>query len=385
MKKLKLYLLVVIVILLQVSPKNSAAQRNSNETQTLGSREQHIVTISSFTAKGNLERLKQALNSGLEAGLTVNEIKEVLVHLYAYCGFPRSIQGINTFMAVLDERKAKGIIDKPGRESTAMITSFSKYERGKEALETLTGQPEREPKTGYAAFSPVIDTFLKEHLFADIFGRDILSYSEREIATISALISIGGVEPMMQGHFRIALNLGITEADLIRMLALIEERIGKEEADAGRRVLSAVTNTGDRKNNADTSRKPNNIFSKGVRAPVTNFTGAVWVNMVVQAQDQLDCNIGTVTFEPGSRTNWHSHPGGQVLLVTEGRGYYQEKGQPIKILKKGDVVKCPARIEHWHGASPDDHLTHIAISTNAEKGNAVWLKKVTDEEYMSFK
>lgn len=87
-------------------------------------------------------------------------------------------------------------------------------------LETLTGQPERAPKTGYAAFAPVIDTFLKEHLFADIFDRDILTYTEREIATLAALTSLGGVEPMMRGHMGIALHLGIKDSELRQMLSI---------------------------------------------------------------------------------------------------------------------------------------------------------------------
>ncbi|WP_276504541.1 carboxymuconolactone decarboxylase family protein [Terrimonas pollutisoli] len=362
--------------------KDLNAQQTMNTNQPLDRKHQSIITISAFTAKGDLTQLQNALSDGLDAGLTVNEIKEVLVHLYAYCGFPRSLQGINTFMAVLEARKTKGIIDRDGKQATPVKNSLSKYERGKNALETLTDQTEREPKTGYAAFSPVIDTFLKEHLFADIFGRDILSYSEREIATISALVSLGGVEPMMQGHMRIALNLGITESELQEMLSLIEAKVGKEEADAGRRVLSTVTNSKAGHNGTDSS---SNIFTRGVRAPANHFTGIVWVNMVVQAQDQLDCLIGVVTFEPGARTNWHSHPGGQVLLVTKGKGYYQERGQPIKVIKKDDALKCPPGIEHWHGASPDMQLAHIAIATNAEKGNAVWLQRVTEEEYNSLK
>lgn len=156
----------------------------------LQGKQQSIVTISALTAKGDLVQLQKALNEGLDAGMTVNEIKEVLVHLSAYCGFPRSLQSINTFIAVLDERKAKGVTDKVGREATPAKNSGSKYEQGKKALETLTGQRERETKTGYAAFAPIIDTFLKEHLFADIFGRNILTYTEREIATVSALVSL---------------------------------------------------------------------------------------------------------------------------------------------------------------------------------------------------
>jgi 4-carboxymuconolactone decarboxylase len=231
----------------------------------------------------------------------------------------------------------------------------------------------------------VIDTFLKEHLFADIFGRDILSYTEREMATLSALICLGGVEPMMQGHMRIALHLGMSETQLQEMLSLIEKQVGKEEAAAGWRVLSSVTNSNARLNATDSTKSDNNIFAKGVRAPITNFTGTVWVNMVVQAQDGLDCSVGVVTFEEGARTNWHIHPGGQALLVTEGKGYYQERGKLVRIIQKGDVVKCPPGIEHWHGALPDTNLTHIAIALNAEKGAAVWLQRVTDEEYKSFK
>ena len=215
------------------------------ETQTnfnaLEQRHQHIVAISSFTAKGDLEQLKNALNEALNAGLSINEIKEVLVHLYAYCGFPRSIQGLNTLMAVLEMRKAQSITDNPGQSATSIADTLSKYERGKKVLQDLTGQPQiTPPKTGYGAFSPEIDIFLKEHLFADLFGRDILSYTDREIATITALVNLGGVEPMMKGHMGIALNLGMTETQLRHLLAIVETNIGKVEADKGRKVLSEV-------------------------------------------------------------------------------------------------------------------------------------------------
>jgi 4-carboxymuconolactone decarboxylase len=379
MKRLKT--LSVLALLLTWLVPLSNAQQNMSGTQTLNAKEQSIILISSYTAKGDLIQLQNALTNGLDAGLTISEIREVLIHLYAYCGFPRSLQGINSFMAILEARKAKGITDKAGKEATAVKNGGSKYAHGKKVLEALTGQPEKQPKTGYAAFSPVIDTFLKEHLFADIFGRDILSYSEREIATLAALISLGGVEPMLQGHLRIALHLGITESKLGEMLSLIETKVGKEESDAARQVLAAVTGSDPRQKATDTTDGDKMLFTKGVKAPAVNFTGTVWVNMLVQAQGGLDCSVGVVTFEPGARTNWHSHPGGQVLLVTEGKGYYQEKGQPKRVIQKGDIVKCLPGVTHWHGALPGSKLTHIAIAPDAEKGNTVWLQQVTDEEY----
>jgi quercetin dioxygenase-like cupin family protein len=95
----------------------------------------------------------------------------------------------------------------------------------------------------------------------------------------------------------------------------------------------------------------------------------------------LNCIVGSVTFEPGARSNWHYHPAGQILLVTEGTGYYQEKGTPIRIIRKGDVITCPPYIEHWHGASPGEMMTHIAVNPNTEKGIVIWLQRVSDEEY----
>lgn len=220
----------------QTATKNMS--NNTAETGTLTAKQQAIAAISGLTAKGDPENLKTALAGGLETGLTVNEIKEVLVHLYAYCGFPRSLQGLNTFIVVLEERKKKGIKDIVGREATPISTAESKYERGKKNLEKLTGRPEPAQKTGYAAFSPEIEVFLKEHLFADIFERDVLNFTDREIATISALIALGGVEPMMQSHMTIGLNVGLSEAGLKQILSVIESNVGKKEADAGRKVLS---------------------------------------------------------------------------------------------------------------------------------------------------
>jgi hypothetical protein len=128
-----------------------------------------------------------------------------------------------------------------GKPASPILDTLNKYDRGKKVLEALTGQVQvAPPKSGYGAFSPEIDVFLKEHLFADIFGRDVLSYQDREVATITALVNLGGVEPMLKGHLGIALNIGMTEAQLKDLFSVIEANIGVKEADAGRRVLSEV-------------------------------------------------------------------------------------------------------------------------------------------------
>ena len=239
MKKLVFRILNGLALIIWLSA-NLNGQNMKAPDNMLSTKEKCIIPIAAYTSKGELKRLKSALNEGLDAGLTINEIKEVMVHLYAYCGFPRSIRGLQTFMDVLEERRGKGITDKQGTEASVIYDKRSKYEQGKANLEKLTGRSEPEIKSGYAAFAPIIDVFLKEHLFADIFNRDILSYAERELVTISALSSIGGVEPMLRSHLSICLNVGLTPQQLHEFITIIKMTIGRKEAKAAQTVLSEV-------------------------------------------------------------------------------------------------------------------------------------------------
>ena len=209
--------------------------------QALSAREQAIVAIASYTGKGDLEHLPLALAEGLETGMTVNEIKEILIQAYAYCGFPRSLRAIQTFMKVLDNREAQGINDMMGKEATVAKQAGNKYDRGAAILQTLSGFNSSHPKSGYGAFAPAIDQFLKEHLFADIFERGLLTYRERELATVSFLAGVGGVEPMAAGHMGICLHLGITKEQLTALLNIVEINLGKTFSEPLRKVLEEVT------------------------------------------------------------------------------------------------------------------------------------------------
>jgi alkylhydroperoxidase/carboxymuconolactone decarboxylase family protein YurZ len=218
---------------------------NLSETQTmksegLSARQKGIVPIAAFTASGDLEKLKTALNEGLDAGLTVNEIKEILVHLYAYAGFPRSLNGISTFMAVMDERQKKGIKDEMGREPSPLPANKSSIELGTEIQTRLVGRP----VTGAIyTFTPAIDRFLKGHLFGDIFGRDNLDFQSREIATIAALANMTGVNSQLQSHFNVGLNVGLTEAQMKSLIFVLEAKVGKKEADNANEILSKILNS----------------------------------------------------------------------------------------------------------------------------------------------
>lgn len=333
-------------------PRNVNAQ--IMET-SLTPKQQKIATIAANTAVGDLDALQTELNGGLDAGLTVNQIREVLVQLYAYAGFPRSLQGLNTFMGVLEQRRSQGIRDEAGPDASPVTDTRDKYTRGKETLEQLTGRHEAE-LTGANAFAPAIDRFLKEHLFADIFERDVLTFRERELATVSALAVLPGVEPMFRSHVGIGLNTGWTQTQLDEAVAL---------------VRSTVKPPG---------RTP--LFPRGNRLSNDFFTGTAHLQGLV-SPDQMEnlYTVGSVTFEPGARTHWHTHPAGQTLIVTEGEGFYQERGQPAQKLTPGSVVAIPRDIEHWHGASNGSRLVHIAISNQRDGSSVTWLAPVSESEY----
>ena len=214
--------------------------RYAEANKVLTSREQAIVAVASYTGKGDLEHLKAAFVRALEAGMTINEVNEVLIHAYAYCGFPRSLRAIQTFMRLVDERKANGIKDKVGREASVITDSGNRYERGRDVLAEISGVPADAPKAGYALFAPVIERFLKEHLFADLFERDLLTYRERELATVSILAGVGGVEPMFKSHAAICLHLGIMPEQLSALLNIVETNLGKNYSEPLRIVLNQL-------------------------------------------------------------------------------------------------------------------------------------------------
>src|SRR5699024_11173982 len=183
---------------------------------------------------------KPALHNGLDAGLTINEIKESMFHCSAYAGFRRSIRGLNTFMEVLAEREADGIQDERGAEASPINDDRDKYERRVETLYELTGSNWGNPDSGYGAFAPAFHRFLQEHLCADLFERDVLSYAQRVLVVISILSSLDGVEPMLESPLNLSLNVGLTPGQLQHFMEIIESTLGEEKGEIAQSVLENV-------------------------------------------------------------------------------------------------------------------------------------------------
>lgn len=218
---------------------NAAAATNPeqptmNSPQDLTAKQRAIAPIAAAMAVGDMPRLNAALNQGLDAGLSVSDAKEILVQLYAYAGFPRSLNALGELMKVLDARRQRGIHDAPGRDPGPIPSGKELLAVGTATQTKLSGAPVKGPLFDFA---PAIDEYLKTHLFGDIFARDNLDWQSRELATVGALAAMPGVESHLQPHIRIGMNLGLTAAQLRRVADVLAQH---GPAEAAARVRAAL-------------------------------------------------------------------------------------------------------------------------------------------------
>ncbi len=225
---------ILVASLLAVLTMNTATAAEGFDTK-----EKAIIPIAAFAASGEIEKLKVSLNEGLDAGLTINETKEVLGQLYAYAGFPRSLNALAAFMQVLEERKSNGIEDVVGPESSPLPTDKTSLEFGAENQTKLIGV---EVKGPLFDFSPQIDEYLKSHLFGDIFARDVLTWKQREVATIATLSNTPGVNSQLAAHYSISMNNDVTVDELKEFITIIEKQVGEDVANNAQQVLDSVLN-----------------------------------------------------------------------------------------------------------------------------------------------
>ncbi|WP_223481218.1 MULTISPECIES: cupin domain-containing carboxymuconolactone decarboxylase family protein [unclassified Pseudomonas] len=216
-----------------VTPTSMSTENLASEV--LSARQQAIPLIAAHMASSNMPGLNAALNQGLDAGLTVSEAKEILVQLYAYTGFPRSLNALGELMRVVEARKKNGIRDDPGREPGRVIpTGGELLAVGKANQTRIAGAPVQGPLFDFA---PVINQYLQAHLFGDIFERDNLDWQSRELATVSALAVTPGVESQLRSHMAASLRVGLSVSQLRQLVRLLAEQ---GHADAAKRADEAL-------------------------------------------------------------------------------------------------------------------------------------------------
>ncbi|AVG43983.1 hypothetical protein LMG3410_03443 [Achromobacter aegrifaciens] len=216
-------------------PMTPSQMTTPSESETLNARQQAIVPIAAFAAAGDIVKLNGALNQGLDAGMTVSDAREILVQLYAYAGFPRSLNALGELMKLLEARKQRGIQDAPGREPSRAIPKGDALLAAGTANQTkLSGGPVQGPLFDFA---PVANEYLRAHLFGDIFERDNLDWQSRELATVGMLSALPGVESQLQAHMRISMNVGLTAGQLRQLAQVLSSRV---DADTARRASEAL-------------------------------------------------------------------------------------------------------------------------------------------------
>lgn len=292
------------------------AQELMKTNEPLGKKEASIVPIAAFTAIGDMQELRTALNKGLDDGLTINETKEILVQLYAYAGFPRSLNALNLLMSVLNERSKKGINDKPGKDANPLPAKQSKLQTGTANQTQLVGQP---VKGAVYEFAPAIDRFLKEHLFADIFGRDNLSWKDREIATIAALASLVGTEQQLRSHVNVGIHNGLSATQLNDMITILKSSVGISESKALKEVVADITkNNMNNLSNAANIKNPFTLVYDG--AITKNIKGRINIHPVNYKIN--DITIVANVYTPADYAPSHSYP---VIVIAHPNGGVKEQ------------------------------------------------------------
>ncbi|AOE84782.1 carboxymuconolactone decarboxylase family protein [Pseudomonas sp. TCU-HL1] len=219
----------------QDSLKSQAMSNAQPTAETLSAKQRAIPLIAATMATSNMPKLNAALNQGLDAGLTISEAKEILVQLYAYTGFPRSLNALTELMKVVEQRKQRGIQDAPGREPTRDVpTGDELLAVGKANQTRIAGAPVQGPLFDFA---PVINQYLQAHLFGDIFERDNLDWQSRELATVGALAATPGVEPQLRSHMAASMRVGLTASQLRQVIQVLADN---GDADATKRAREAL-------------------------------------------------------------------------------------------------------------------------------------------------
>ncbi len=345
-------------------------------TPLVEKREVELIRLVSLVTQQSGALLQEEVATALAQGLAPEEILEAIYQCAPYTGFPRTVDAVEIARSVFKAKNVK--VD----ENRGTVTSQSRLQAGADAQGTLFGQSFRDMAKNGKSGMPTINYFLASNCFGDYYTRKGLDLNTRELLTMAILVNLG-TEPQLKAH--IGANLKIRTAEYVEQaiynclpycgysrtlnaLRLLKEAVAEANLKTMPGKDWSVFPVG----------KPNDAYAK-------YFVGKSYLDMISKEQ----VGVGNVTFEPACRNNWHIHHakkgGGQILIATAGRGYYQEWGKPAVELKPGDVVNIPAGVKHWHGAAPDSWFQHLAIEVPGEGTSNEWLEPVSDEDYGKLK
>lgn len=333
----------------------------------LARRDRSLITLSALIASGNTGPVDSHTRIGLDNGLTPEEIAELVAHLAFYAGWPVAIGGVYEIEKVYEERGVEVEID----ASAAPLELDPGAEAAREAAVAR----------GIGSVSPSLAEDTNEVLFADLWRRPGLAPRDRSLVTVAGLIAMGQAD-QLGFHLNRALDAGLTMDEAREIPRHLAYYIGWPRAVSAVAVMGEVFQT--RSAAAEAPATLDVVRGDGAETfsgPEENFAGAVTVGPLFSAIEPARLRGGVVRFEAGAHTAWHTHPLGQTLFVTEGCAWVQTEGGEVVAAAPGDIVRIPPHTRHWHGASPDAPMEHLALLEAQDGQSTTWMEKVAAEDY----
>jgi 4-carboxymuconolactone decarboxylase len=338
------------------------------ERKELAPRDRSLVTVSAIVSTGKTAQIGAHVGRALDNGVKPEEIGELITHLAFYSGWPNAISAAEETKKIFDERKIA-----PVQSSQAARVEL---EAAAEAARSQT------VTTSVAPTAAALADLTNRVLFGDLWQRPDLSARDRSLVTMSALIALGQPE-QLPFHANRAMDNGLTQSEASEVLSHVAFYAGWPRAMSAVPVLKQAfeSRKGIQLTSSQTDLKITPAGSGAASAPEQYFTGKVEISGLYQADAPARIGGATVSFAPGARTAWHTHPLGQTLFIVSGRGWVQKEGEPAQEVGPGDVVWIPPHVRHWHGASRTGPMTHFAVAEALHGSSVTWMEKVSDKHY----
>ena len=331
----------------------------------LAPRDRSIVTLSVLIATGKTAQMTSHLGRGLDNGIKPSEMAGMVTQLAFYTRWPNAVSALNEVEKVF---AARHVDLKP----LAAVPPTTAPLPGSDPARAATVDRTLAP------IAPKLAQLTNDVVFADVWRRTDLSPRDRSLVTIAAL-SAGGDGDQLAFHVQHGLENGLTQPQIVEALTHLAFYAGWPKANAAITVAGKVFAKKEVASMSDVQViRPGQEPKSG---PADYFTGNVSIASPFKGTGDARLGGATVTFQPGAHTNWHTHPLGQLLIVTAGRGWVQVDGEPAKPIAPGDTVFISPGVRHWHGAARDTALTHVAVSEALDGTSVTWLEAVADDLY----